>query len=209
MPFFSWAVLCFLLLGLAYRFRLPFLAAAVGQVMLFRREAYQASGGHASVRSSIVDDLGLSRRVAALGLALARGHGSGPGHLPHVSQRGGCYRRFCQKPVCRLRLPPAALFVCLPLSGLLFWHPRILLVWQLLGGVPAPGAAELILCLGLALLVWLVPYLELAAPASLAYLYPLTILVVDIVAIKSLFICLRGRLTWKGRMIELTGWKWI
>ena len=35
--------------------------------MLFRRSAYEAIGGHASVRDSIVDDFALARRVAAMG----------------------------------------------------------------------------------------------------------------------------------------------
>ena len=181
-PFFSWAVLCFIPLGLAYRFRLPFLAAAVGQVMLFRREAYQASGGHASVRSSIVDDLSLSRRVAALGLrwrvvtaadlVSCRMYRSGEEAIAGFAKN--LFAAFAY------RLLPF-LFVYLFL-GYVFWHPLFLLAWKMFGGVPAPGTAELILCLGLALLVWLVPYLELGVPASLAYLYPLTILVVVIVA---------------------------
>jgi chlorobactene glucosyltransferase len=208
-PFFSWAVLCFIPLGLAYRFRLPFLAAAVGQVMLFRREAYQASGGHASVRSSIVDDLSLSRRVAALGLrwrvvtaadlVSCRMYRSGEDAIAGFAKN--LFAAF------DYRLLPF-LFVYLFL-GYVFWHPLSLLVWKLFGGVPAPGTAELILCLGLALLVWLVPYLELGVPASLAYLYPLTILVVDLVALKSVYYGLRGKLSWKGRLIHLPGWKWI
>ncbi len=208
-PFFSWAVLCFVPLGLAYRFRLPFLAAAVGQVMLFRREAYQASGGHASVRSSIVDDLSLSRRVVALGLrwrvvtaadlVSCRMYRSGEDAIAGFAKN--LFAAF------DYRLLPF-LFVYLFL-GYVFWHPLFLLVWKLFGGVPAPGTAELILCLGLALLVWLVPYLELGVPASLAYLYPLTILVVVIVALKSVYFGLRGRLNWKGRMIRLPGWKWV
>ena len=208
-PFFSWAVLCFVPLGLVYRFRLPFLAAAVGQVMLFRREAYQASGGHASVRSSIVDDLSLSRRVAALGLrwrvvtaadlVSCRMYRSGEDAIAGFAKN--LFAAF------DYRLLPF-LFVYLFL-GYVFWHPLFLLVWKLFGGVPAPGTAELILCLGLALLVWLVPYLELGVPASLAYLYPLTILVVVIVALKSVYLGLRGRLNWKGRMIRLPGWKWV
>jgi chlorobactene glucosyltransferase len=208
-PFFSWAVLCFIPLGLAYRFRLPFLATAVGQVMLFRREAYQASGGHASVRSSIVDDLSLSRRVAALGLrwrvvtaadlVSCRMYRSGEDAIAGFAKN--LFAAF------DYRLLPF-LFVYLFL-GYVFWHPLFLLVWKLFGGVPAPGTAELILCLGLGLLVWLIPYLELGVPASLAYLYPLTILVVVIVALKSVYLGLHGRLSWKGRMIRLPGWKWV
>ncbi|MBN2678252.1 MAG: glycosyltransferase, partial [Anaerolineaceae bacterium] len=67
-PFFSWALYCFVPLALAYRLRLPALSSAVGQMMLFRREAYQMVGGHDGVASSIIDDLLLARRIKAAGL---------------------------------------------------------------------------------------------------------------------------------------------
>ena len=49
-PFFSWAILCFIPLELAYRLRLPALSSGVGQMLLFRREAYEAIGGHEQFR---------------------------------------------------------------------------------------------------------------------------------------------------------------
>ena len=67
-PFFSWAFYCFTPLGLAYRLRLPGLSNAVGQMMLFRSQAYRAIGGHAGAGASIVDDLVLARRIKAAGL---------------------------------------------------------------------------------------------------------------------------------------------
>ena len=67
-PFFSWAFYCFYPLALAYRMRMPALTVAVGQMMLFRREAYQATGGHSSVRTFIVEDIMLARRIKASGM---------------------------------------------------------------------------------------------------------------------------------------------
>ncbi|WP_135228651.1 glycosyltransferase [Deinococcus fonticola] len=53
----------------------PLASAANGQTMLFRREAYRASGGHAGVRAELLEDVQLSRRVKASGgrVALALG----------------------------------------------------------------------------------------------------------------------------------------
>ena len=42
-------------------------AFANGQFMLFRRDAYEAIGGHASVKSSLFEDVALARRVADSG----------------------------------------------------------------------------------------------------------------------------------------------
>lgn len=69
-------------------------------------------------------------------------------------------------------------------------------------GLPigAPVAAVLV-CVGLALLVWLVPYRQLGLPLLPALLYPITMLVMGGVALRSLWLGLRGRLTWKDRAI--------
>jgi len=45
------------------------LARAVGPLLAFRREAYDALGGHAAIRGSVVDHLDLARRIASAGLA--------------------------------------------------------------------------------------------------------------------------------------------
>lgn len=57
----------------------PFAAfgAANGQVMMFRREAYEVIGGHASVRSEVVEDIKLARRVKSAGLRLRMADGNG------------------------------------------------------------------------------------------------------------------------------------
>lgn len=45
-------------------------AAANGQYLLIRREAYERAGGHAAVRSEILEDVELARRVKAAGSRL-------------------------------------------------------------------------------------------------------------------------------------------
>ncbi len=208
-PFFSWAVLCFIPLGLAYRLRLPFLSAAVGQVMLFRRQAYQAIGGHESIRSSMVDDLSLSRKINAAGLRWrvvtlkdlisCRMYHSGREAIAGFAKN--LFAAF------DYRLLPY-LFVYLWLA-FLFWHPLFVLAWFILDPSTSPGATYLAVCLGLSIILWLIPYLELGVPIGLVCLYPLTILVVEVVAIKSLLLGMRGQMIWKGRSVAQPPWKWI
>lgn len=63
-----WAVYGILPLPLAFTLRTgPAFAAANGQFMLFTREAYEACGGHASVRDNVLEDVGLSRAVKRAG----------------------------------------------------------------------------------------------------------------------------------------------
>lgn len=76
-PILPWSVLSLLPLGWAKRLRPPVFSAAVGQFMLFNREAYQAIGGHQSVRHSVTEDLLLARRMKAAGFSWALGSGRG------------------------------------------------------------------------------------------------------------------------------------
>ena len=46
------------------------IAFAIGHYLLFRRSAYEAIGGHAGARASVVDDLALARATVRAGLAL-------------------------------------------------------------------------------------------------------------------------------------------
>lgn len=46
-------------------------SAAIGQVMLFRRAAYERLGGHAAVRSALMEDMALARALKGVGGKLA------------------------------------------------------------------------------------------------------------------------------------------
>jgi chlorobactene glucosyltransferase len=45
----------------------PSMSAAVGQCLLFRRESYRAIGGHAAVRSAVLEDIALARSIKRMG----------------------------------------------------------------------------------------------------------------------------------------------
>jgi chlorobactene glucosyltransferase len=53
------------------------LAAANGQCLAFRRKAYEAVGGHAAVKGSIIEDIRLARKVKAQGMKLDMADGAG------------------------------------------------------------------------------------------------------------------------------------
>lgn len=76
-PLMALAVLAYLPVRLAHHSPYPAAAAANGQVMLFRRAAYRRCGGHAAVRSEIIEDVRLAQRVKAAGLQLRMADGAG------------------------------------------------------------------------------------------------------------------------------------
>ena len=207
-PFFSWAVLCSIPLELGYRLSLPGLSNAVGQMMMFRRDAYHAIGGHKSISSSIVDDLMLARRIKAAGLRW---------RVMHITDLITCRMYHNSREAfmgLTKNLFAAFDFRVLPFTfaflwlAIMFWEPLVVLVLLVLGLAPQAQAGDLAICIGLSFLLWLIPYMELGLPLRLATLYPITILAAIGVAFQSLRLSLSGGLTWKGRNINRSRWKW-
>lgn len=69
-PLIPLAVTFYLPIPAAHHIPHPALAAAIGQAMLFRREAYEKIGGHAAIAANPLDDITLARRIKAAGLRL-------------------------------------------------------------------------------------------------------------------------------------------
>ena len=66
-PIIPWSLFTHFPLALAQRVNWAPLSTAIGQMMLFRRSAYERLGGHASVRSEIAEDLAFARQVTRAG----------------------------------------------------------------------------------------------------------------------------------------------
>jgi chlorobactene glucosyltransferase len=208
-PFFPWALLCYIPWWLAYRVRLPVLAAAVGQLMVFRREAYQAVGGHAALGTAIVDDLMLTRKVKKAGLSW---------RVARVSDLISC--RMYNGGLEAARGFRKNLFAAFDFRLLVFlfvflwlivqfWVPLIVFTVYCLGLAPIARPDQLVVCISLSLLLWLIPYIELRIPFYLGLIYPLTILANEVVAFQSLVSSLTGRLTWKDRPLGRQKWRWL
>lgn len=159
-------------------------AFANGQFMLFRREAYEAVGGHAAVHDELLEDMALARRVVAsgrfLGLFDARGLLTSRMYDSWPAFREGWKRIYTEcarlKPV---RLRKAAMTVrmagtVLPLAGVCNLAVSLALLVQDAPG-PALGRWGLALaCAGLAacLLMLLVGYRLVRRPLWAALTYP-------------------------------------
>ena len=55
----------------------PLFAAACGQCMIFKRSAYEAIGGHQSVKNDIVEDVALAKQIKRNGFRMRMFHGAG------------------------------------------------------------------------------------------------------------------------------------
>jgi chlorobactene glucosyltransferase len=75
-PNIAFVVIAYVPILLTHFTRWPAFAAANGQVMAFRRAAYERVRGHAGVRSEVVEDVKLARRIKAAGLRLRMADGN-------------------------------------------------------------------------------------------------------------------------------------
>ena len=208
-PFFSWVVLTFFPLGLAYRLPWPIFTNAVGQMILIRRDAYKAIGGHAAFKTSIVDDLSLAREVHRSGRRWRVMHAADLISCRMYRNNKEALEGFTKNlfSAFEFRLIPY-LFSFLWL-GLMFLEPLGLLILQIGGlAVTTPiWIPAISVCLSV--LVWIIPYINLGIPAWLALIYPLTILANGFTALRSLWLSMTGKLSWKGRQIQPGNWRLI
>jgi chlorobactene glucosyltransferase len=177
--------------------------------MLFRREAYWAIGGHGQASASIVDDLLLARRVQAARMRW---------RVAFVADLISCRMYHSNREAVKgftKNLFAAFDFHLLPFLfafiwlAVMFWEPIIVLFGMLFGHALPARVLEPAICVGLAVLLWLIPYADMGLPAWLACLYPFTILANELIAFRSIWCSLGGQLSWKGRSLPRTPWKWL
>lgn len=66
-PIINIALQCFIPFILIKKTKGPLISTAIGQFMMFTREAYEKSGGYESIKGHLVDDIQISKRVKKAG----------------------------------------------------------------------------------------------------------------------------------------------
>ena len=208
-PVMSWSIFSVFPFLIAHSVRLPLLALANGQYILFTRQAYQQIGGHAAVRADPVDDIALARRAARLGIRWRMVDAT-----PQVSCRMYRHRRqvlegFTKNLYATFgRIPPLYLFIWLWMA-VAFVEPWALIIWYSLGKIlviPTPWITQASLkliaaAILLSFLQWGLVYWRLRFPIRLILIYPLSVLFFAWLAFRSMIFNITGKATWKGRMI--------
>jgi glycosyltransferase involved in cell wall biosynthesis len=174
--------------------RRPSLSMANGQWLAFRREAYRRCGGHRAVRSTVLEDVALGRRLKASGgrlvVAVAAGLLSVRMYRGTAEVRAGfrknLYPLLGARPVgLAAALLVLALTAVYPWAGAAMGSRAALAPLALLLGVRA-GAALL-----------------LRHPLRSVILHPVGALLAGALAVESWWALRRGRAGWKGRPVAL------
>lgn len=202
-PLLPWAMLSHFPLWLTQRLPLPALAMAVGQHMLWRREAYRQVGGHAAVRGEVIEDIALARRSAGMGLRVGLLPARGKVACRMYRSAGEVLEGFGKNLFAVFnRNPGPYLFVWFWL-GVAFCSPWLMLFLGL-GDISGASVTLAGISLALEILIWgLVSHLA-GLRIGVLVLFPLVPLVALLLSLVSLAQYLAHRARWKGRPVSKT-----
>lgn len=201
-PMMMFAIISYLLEICVRYIPWPVFAAANGQCLAFRREAYRQIGGHAAVRSNIVEDVGLAWATKRQGLRLVMAEGNHlvSGHMYHSwpQVRDG----FAKNILAGHGGQPLLLFLSAVFHWWLFLLPW---VWLAFGGVLHVGPSwpwfPLVL-IGLGLGVRALSAAAAHQRLVDALWLPVSTLLMTAIAARSLWWHYRhGGPQWKGRTV--------
>ena len=205
-PILAWSFMAFIPLALAERVRAAFLSVSIGQFLLFRRSAYDVSGGHTAVRDKVVEDFELARNIKKAGLQW---------RFVDATTRIQCrmyhnFREVFDGLSKNLFLVFGNIFFfALAWSALVisFLEPQLILLLALLGVVlPIKLVLLSILAIGQAILLWGLTDLRFGFPIKQAAFYPLTIVLSVVIGLRSMVAhTFKRDVTWKGRSVVTKG----
>lgn len=201
-PIFYWAFLSFtpLLVNRIWK-KSPTLRAN-GQMMIFRRAAYDLTGGHLAVKSSVTEDLEIARRMRRLGLTC---------RIMDATRMISCRMYHNSREVYdgfTKDLFPAFSYAILPYAfvwlflGYCYIVPYILMLlnWNSLCFF-SHETALLGLTILFSFIQWIFTYWRLRLPVWPAFFYPVIIIAFEVMAVGSFVNSLRRKTTWKGRRL--------
>ena len=175
----------------------PRFLAANGQLLMIRRETYQATGGFGAVQREIVDDMALCRLAKVSGARVLFADGFEMASCRMYRSAGELWQGFTKNIYEGLGEKPLALLLVLVLYATVFVWPYLALGhaallapgwwWPPAAGVAANLAVRAAL------------FLRFRHPASGVLLHPVAVLALMALAINSFLSSRRGRVLWRGR----------
>jgi len=200
MPFFALGVFANVPLPARFRPRDVRLVSSSGKLMMFCRRGYEASGGFEAIRQNVLDDLGLAQKVAAAGMRYRVFDGSNNVTCRMYHSWEELHLGLSKNVFASYGYNVPMLFLTWIWIPFAFWEPIIALAVHRMPDYPPP------LSLGLAaisivasLLLFSVYYQRFKFPLYMVLLYPVSALLMAIIAFSSMFLTVSGRATWKDR----------
>jgi len=185
-------------------------AIANGQYILFRREAYEAIGGHEAVRGEVVEDLKLAQHLVRSGHLLAIRRAEDAFSTRMYTSLGEIVRGWSKNVILGglATIPPGWLRRVAPLfmvfGGAFIWLlPATVLGVGALTGAPAAVLLWSGIVVGLTVLFWGAVSARMAISPAHGLVYPLGAAVTSYIFLRAWI--RGGRVEWKGRRYRVRG----
>ena len=200
-PLMAMVIIGYLPLPLVHHNRRASLAAANGQLMAFRRKAYQAVGGHESVRDKIVEDIVLARRIKKQGFRLRMIDGAGVISCRMYQNWSEVRDGYAKNIIAGYGNSVFWLAVATVFHWLIFLWPWLWLALGWLGGLPGWPLWPLLL-VGLGVGIRMLTAAVTRQRLGDAFLLPVSTLLMTRIALQAVWWRWRyGGPRWKGRTI--------
>jgi chlorobactene glucosyltransferase len=188
-PWIDFFLYTFLPISFITWFKSPFLTAANGQWMFFKKEAYEKIGGHEKVKNTIVEDIALARNINKSGLKMRLFTGGNLIQCRMYLDASALRAGFSKNVYAAAGYSSLNLIVFLSILFTLFVMPWIGIFFNLKWVIPL----SIILLIKLSL--------------GLKFKHPLlhTLFLHPISFIKALEICLYSLQVWKNKTVQWKG----
>jgi chlorobactene glucosyltransferase len=192
-PLMAFVIMGYLPALAVHHTRFASLAAANGQVLLFRRRAYERIGGHMAVRGSIVEDIRFARLIKRRGGRLRMMDGNGRIACRMYDSWDATRRGFAKNII-------AGYGGLLPfILGCVFHWAILLVPWALL--LTGRGAA--LIPIGLGIAARAITAAATRQRIADALLLPISALLMSAIALQALVWHIGGGPRWKGRIASV------
>jgi chlorobactene glucosyltransferase len=199
-PLIPWCLLTHFPVVLAQRLKWRLGAVALGQVLLLRRDAYEAIGGHASVRREVAEDLALARAVAARGMRWRVASGINRSACRMYRSASAVREGFGRNLFGTFGRHYWLVAFVWSWLAVVTIAPPLMLLGALLGelrfSIPLAAASTL-----LSMSTWAFVVVRNRLPVELVLLYPLVMAFALLLALESLRQGITKQSTWRGRQI--------
>jgi chlorobactene glucosyltransferase len=203
-PFGSYMILCFLPLFLVKKSKNPLFCAAIGQFMLFKKEVYEKIGGHKSVKSEVLEDIKISKRVKKCGYKFMIFDGRKNLYCRMYRNFTEVVRGYSKVLFAAFDYKIYMILIVMILFSAVFLFPFIMLLMGIMFEWPTIIMRLIILQITIILMTRIVFSIRFKCKTVDIFLFPFSVIYLILIAVNSICSALIGEgVYWKGRIYDV------
>lgn len=182
----------------------PLFCAAIGQFMLFKKDVYEKIGGHESIKSEVLEDIKISKRVKKYGYKFMIFDGRNNLYCRMYKNFSEVVRGYSKVLFAAFDYKIYAVLIVLVLFPAVFLFPFIMFPLGIIFEWPTIIMRLVILQVTIILLTKIIFSIRFKCKAADILLYPFSIVYLMLIAINSICSALIGEgVSWKGRIYDV------